>query len=120
MSIFLPIQLLLLVFLLFAFSRVILRFRDGTIPLGMFLFWVGIWLLASFSIIQPDFTSFVAQRIGIGRGVDVVIYASLVIIFYLIFRLTVSLENLHHEVTKLIREIALKEAKVSKSKSKRK
>ncbi|MBI2010411.1 MAG: DUF2304 family protein [Candidatus Chisholmbacteria bacterium] len=109
MNIFLPIQIFLLVFLLFAFSRVILRFRDGTIPLGMFLFWVAIWILASFSIIQPNFTSFIAQRMGIGRGADAVIYASLIIVFYLNFRLTVSLENLRHEITKLTREIALKE-----------
>ena len=119
MSIFLPIQILLLIFLLFALSRVILRYRDGIIPSGVFLFWVAIWALASFSIIQPNFTSFIAQRMGIGRGADAVIYASLIIIFYLIFRLTVSLESLRHDITRLIREIALKE-KISSSPPKHK
>ncbi len=110
MNIFLPIQIMLLAFLFFAFSRVILRYRDGTISMGMFLFWTGIWLLASVSIIKPDFTTFVARQIGIGRGADAVIYASLIVIFYLLFRLSVTIEDLRHEITKVIREIALKEA----------
>ncbi len=109
MNYFLPIQILILIFLLFAFTRVILRYRDGTIPFGMFLFWTGIWILASLSVIKPDFTTFIAQKAGIGRGADAVIYASLVVIFYLIFRLMVSIENLRHEITRLIREIALQD-----------
>lgn len=107
MTIFLPIQILLLVFLFFAFTRVILRFREGSIPFGIFLFWVGIWALASVGIIWPDFTTFVAKKIGIGRGSDAVVYAALIILFYLLFRLTVAVENLRHEITKVIREIAL-------------
>ena len=111
MSIFLPIQLLLLLFLLFAFTRVILRYRDGSIPSGMFLFWVAVWLLATVSIIKPDFTTYLAKAAGIGRGADAVIYASLIIAFYLIFRLSVSIENLRHDITQVIREIALKDKK---------
>jgi hypothetical protein len=117
--IFLPIQILLLAFLFFAFTRVILRFREGTISLGMFLFWAGFWILASIGIIKPDFTTFVAKKIGIGRGADAVIYASLLILFYLIFRLSVALENLRHEVTKIIRELALRDTSVKKTKSKK-
>ncbi len=108
MTIFLPIQILLLVFLLFAFSRVVLRYREGTIPLGMFLFWVGIWALATLSIIRPDFTTYLARKAGIGRGADAVIYAALIVAFYLIFRITVTIENLRQDITKVIREIALK------------
>ena len=109
MSIFLPIQILLLVFLLFAFSRVFLRYREGSIALGMFIFWVGIWILATISIISPEFTTFLARKAGIGRGADAVIYAALIVAFYLIFRLTVAIENLRHEITKVIRELALRE-----------
>lgn len=116
--IFLPVQILLLIFLLFALSRVILRYREGTIPLGIFIFWVGVWVLASFSVALPSFTTFLAKRAGIGRGADAAIYASLVIIFYLLFRITVSVENLRHEITKVIREIALKELNIKRSNKK--
>lgn len=117
--IFLPIQILLIVFLLFAFTRVIFRYRDGSIPLGMFLFWTGIWILASVGIIKPDFTTFVAQKVGIGRGADAVIYVSLIILFYLLFRLSVAVESLRHEITKTIREIALSENSAKSKKGKK-
>lgn len=109
--IFLPIQILLFIFLFFAFSRVVLRYREGSIPSGMFLFWVAIWLVATVSIIQPDFTTYLAKKAGIGRGADAVIYLSLIIAFYLIFRLSVAIENLRHDITKVIREAALKDKK---------
>lgn len=109
MSIFLPIQILLLVFLLFAFTRVILRYKEGALPKGMFLFWAAVWVVATISIIHPDFTTYIAKQAGIGRGADAVIYIALIVAFYLIFRLTVVIENLRHEITKVIREVALKE-----------
>ena len=107
----LPIRLLLVLFLLFAFSRVVLRRKEGAISLGSFLFWAGVWSLAAVGIIRPDFTTYIAQSIGIGRGADVVIYLSILIIFYLLFRTHIMIENLHHEITQIIREIALKDAR---------
>lgn len=113
-NILLPVQILASLFLLFAFSRVVLRYRDSTISLGMFLFWTGIWLLASLGVIRPDFTTFIADQIGIGRGADAAVYISLIILFYLLFRLSVTIENLRHDITKVVREIALKDQSKSK------
>ena len=104
---FLPIQIILLIFLVFAISRVVLRLREGSLTLGAFLFWGAIWLAAGLAVLDPDFTSYIALKIGIQRGTDVVIYLSLVLLFYLIFRTNVLIENLKEEITKLTREIAL-------------
>ena len=107
----LPVQIILLTFLIFAISRVILRFKDGSLTLGAFLFWLGIWLIAGLAIIDPSFTSYVALKIGIQRGTDVVVYLSLALLFYLIFRTNILIENLKEEITRLTREIALKRNK---------
>lgn len=112
-----PIQILFLFFLLFAFTRVYLRFREGTIHLGAFLFWSSIWALAMVSVLYPDFTTAIARKIGIGRGADAVIYGSLVLLFYLVYRTNVLLENLRHDITKLTRKIALNQ-KISNKKKK--
>jgi len=112
----LPSRLLLTLFLLFAVSRVVLRRREGTISLGSFLFWSGLWLLATVGIIRPDFTTYIAKSMGIGRGADVVIYSSIVILFYLLFRTHIMIENLHHDITKIVRDIALKETKARSTK----
>ena len=102
-----PIQLVAIVFLIFAFSRVWLRAREGSVSWGMFLFWTLVWMLVLVAVIRPDLTTQLAKRLGIGRGVDVALYISIVLLFYLNFRSNVMIENLRHEITRLTRIIAL-------------
>lgn len=105
-----PIQLILVVFLVFAISRVYLRAREGTLSIGEIMFWVGIFTAAVVGVIDTNFLSFIATQLGIGRGADVAVYISIVLLFYLIFRTNVMIENLRHEITQLVRVIALMEA----------
>jgi small membrane protein len=116
MSFFLPVQIMLLIFVLFAASRAILQFRGGTIRFGALTFWLLIWTVAIVAIFYPEETTRLAKLLGIGRGVDVVVYASIAILFYLVFRLHVYLENIRTEISRLIREVAIKEVKRGKSK----
>lgn len=115
----LPIQILLSLFLLFALSRAYLRFRERAIGGGQFLFWCGLWLLAFFTIFYPDFTSYWARLLGIGRGADAILYASVMILFYLVFRLHVFIEDIRQEITTLVREIALVSLQKSGKKQKK-
>ena len=107
-------QILAIVFILFALSRAILRFRSGQLGLRAILFWGSLWLLAILFLISPDQFGLITKTLGIGRGVDGVIYASLVVLFYLIFRNHVQIEELHIELTKLTRALALKDFKKRK------
>lgn len=114
MEILLPIQILLISFLLFAVSRTVLRFKDGSLALGSFLFWLALWSLAAVAIIDPSFSTYIAKIIGIQRGADVIIYVSIVLLFYLLFRVNILIENLKEEITKLNRQIALSNPKKTK------
>lgn len=105
----LPIQIILSLFLVFAVTRVILRLRDGALTLKSFLFWFTVFVLAIIGVIKPELTTLIAKKLGIGRGTDAVIYASILLLFYLIFRTNVMLENLRHDLTKLVRDLALKD-----------
>lgn len=116
--VFVPIQIILIIFLLFAFTRVVLRFREGNVGPGAMLFWLGIWTLASVGVLRPDFTTWIANKIGVGRGADAIIYTSLLLLFYLIYRTNVQIENVRHEITKLSRIIALNQLNNKKKKSK--
>ena len=106
-----PIQIITIIFLVFAFSRVWLRTREGSLGTGMFLFWATVWVLAIFAVLNPNLTTEFANRIGVQRGTDAVMYISIILLFYLVFRANVQLENLRHDITKLTREIALKRKK---------
>lgn len=115
MNLLLPVQIILFVFVLFAASRAVIQFRGGTIRFGALTFWLAIWFVAIVAIFYPEETTRLARILGIGRGVDIVIYASIAILFYLVFRLHVYLENIRTEISRLIREVAIKEVKIKKS-----
>lgn len=115
-----PLQYLLLVLVGFAISRVYLRLRDGSISFPTFAFWMVLFFLAGVAVIDPLYLTYVALKLGIGRGVDVALYTSVILLFYLIFRTNVMLENLRHELTELVRKLALQELKRQQSSSRRK
>lgn len=71
--------------------------------------WVLFWLLAGVIVITPGSTFYFARLLGIGRGADLVVYLSLVAIFFIIFRLMVKIEQMNRNITKLVRKIALDE-----------
>lgn len=108
------LQLVLLVFLLFAVSRVLLQLRQGNLTVVSFLFWGGVFIAAMIGVLEPEVTSSFARLLGIGRGADVVIYLSIVILFYLIFRITIAIEEVRGEITYIIRQLALKNDKKRK------
>lgn len=111
MTLLLPIQLGFVIFIIFAASRAILRFKGGSIQLGALLFWMLVWVVATIVVFSPEETTEIARILGIGRGVDVVVYASIALLFYLVFRLHVYLEDIRTQLSTLIREIALKPKK---------
>ncbi len=105
------IQVTLLLFLLFAVSRVVLRFRSGQIKMGEFVFWTLLFLTAMTVTAFPAETTGLANTLGIGRGVDLIVYLSIVTLFYLVFRVYVLLEDIRHEITEVVRSLALKPKK---------
>jgi len=107
MELILPIQFVLTVFIVFAASRAVLQFKGGMIRFGALLFWLGIWGVATFAIFYPETTTNFAKILGIGRGVDVILYVSIAILFYLVFRLHIYVEDLRTEISRLIRELSL-------------
>lgn len=117
---FTTIQIVLILFILFAISRVYLRAREKIISIQVAFFWTLIWIGAFIIIVLPDTTTRLASYFGVGRGVDVIVYISLALLFYLVFRIFVMIEDIRHEITSLIRIIALqKSSKKNKAKSKK-
>lgn len=109
-------QIVLLLFLLFALSRVILRFKGGALSITGFIFWTGLFSMAMVVVLMPKLTSELARAAGIGRGVDAVIYSSLVLLFYLIFRLHIFIEDIKHEITTLVRKLAIQDSEKKNAK----
>lgn len=105
------IQILLLVFLMFAVSRVYLQWKSSTLGVANFIFWAALFVAAMIGVVDPTMTSNIAKLLGIGRGVDAVLYVSIILLFYLLFRIYIYVENIRHEITDIISQLALKEDK---------
>lgn len=114
------IQFILSIFLLFAISRVVLQLRSHKLSIGSFLFWTALFLLAIVGVLDPQITSHIAELLGIGRGSDVVFYVSIALLYYLIFRLSIALEERKRETAEIVRKIALQNIKKKPTRKKRK
>ncbi len=103
------IQTILIIFFIYAALKVAGRWRAGELTLGVTLVWLLFWALAAIVVFLPDITFRLARFVGIGRGADLVVYVSLALLFFIVFRLTVKFEHLNRDITKLTRKLALAE-----------
>ena len=102
-------QIFLLSLVILGMGLVILRYRQRKIGTVAFLLWLVLWTGAAAVIMFPMSTVILARILGIGRGADLVLYTSLIITLYLLFRLHVRLEQVNREVTQIVRALALRE-----------
>lgn len=112
-----PIQVIAIVFAIFALIKVILRLRKKKLTINEFIFWASIWTILIILSIFPDISHTIAGFFGFGRGLDFFMVSSILLILYLIFRIFIKLEELDSRITKLARSIALKESDAIKENS---
>lgn len=103
------IKVILILFVLFALFKVVLRYRDKIISLQELILWTVFWFAAAFLILFPDVTSYAANLVGVGRGADLAVYLAILILFYLMFRVLAKLDKAEKDVTKVVRAVALKD-----------
>ncbi len=102
------LQIVVVVFALFAWSRAILRLRDREISVGEFIFWTVIWAAVITTSLLPQTADIVSEFFGISRPIDLAVYISILLLFYLVFRIYVNQDKQNKAITKLVREIAVK------------
>lgn len=102
------IQYILALTIIFILLQTLAKFRMKNISLREFLFWVIFWLLVGAAILMPKATVFLANYLGVGRGADLVIYASLIFVFYMIFRIFARQNKIERDISKIVEEMAKK------------
>ena len=103
-------QIFLMFLVLLIMGLVVLGHRQRRISTISFFFWTVLWTAAATVIIYPKSTMIVAHFLGIGRGTDLVLYLSVILILYLLIKVYVRLEQVDREITQIVRAIALREA----------
>ncbi|OIO20059.1 MAG: DUF2304 domain-containing protein [Candidatus Magasanikbacteria bacterium CG_4_9_14_0_2_um_filter_41_10] len=105
-------QFLFILFSLFAIITVIKRKKDAVMSNVGTTFWIIFWMLTDVVVLFPDSTTLFANRLGIGRGSDLITYVSLAIVFFVLFRLHVKLHEIERDITSVVRKDALKDVDV--------
>lgn len=101
------IQILLVAMLAAALALTWRRSRQGALSrLGAFL-WSALWIAAAVVVLRPEVASFFAGLVGVGRGADAVVYVSVIVLFYLVFRIFLRLDKLDRDITLLVRKVSL-------------
>jgi hypothetical protein len=101
------IQLLLIAGVIGIFIYYILRVRSALLDLLLLGLLSG---LAIFFILFPDHTNTIAQKLGVGRGADLLFYCCILLFLFIIVKLFARLRRLEATLTDLVRQQAIKDA----------
>jgi len=76
---------------------------------------VVLLLLAAawFSILLPEFTTTVANMLGVGRGADLIIYLFALFTLYALVLLYTNVQTMSLQLTALVRQNAIRDAVIS-------
>ncbi len=100
-------KLFLIVFAVVVMARIYKQYRAQKVAVGWFVLWMLFWALVILVAFNPQTTDAVAGIVGVGRGADLVVYISLPVLFYTIFRLAARQDQQKKELTELVRRIAI-------------
>jgi len=112
---FMLIQIITIIIVLFLLVRVGSQLKRKQITLKEALLWGLVWFGVGVVVLYPKLTDRLAAQIGLqsAKGIDLVVYLAVAVVFYLVFRLFVRLEKMEHDITKIVRHVALKNEKDS-------
>lgn len=102
------LKILTLIFVFFALSRAILRFKDRSIKITELALWIIVWTAVLILVFFPNVSSKIATDLGMQRGADTAFFLSIILLFYLIFRLYVKIDTLDRHLTDLTIETSKK------------
>ena len=103
-----PIQIAAVVFAALHIAWILILLKRNRLPLKTAIFWFLIWFAVLVVIFATPVIDALSRPIGVGRGIDMIVYISILILFWLIFQQNMKIDKLEREITKLVREKALK------------
>jgi hypothetical protein len=101
--------LVLMLFSLLTAMTLSAAFR-GLVRKRIATMWLAIWSLGAIAIIWPRSTVVVARSLGIGRGADLLLYVSVLLMLVGFFYVYGRFRRLDRQITVLVRRLAIDNA----------
>lgn len=100
-------QILVVIISILAILLVFDRFNRKKTSLQTFILWTVLWVILALFAIIPESSTILANIIGIGRGLDLVLIFAIIGSYYLIFRVYLKIEKFDQDITELVRKISM-------------
>jgi len=102
-------QIIAIVIIFFFIARVFNQKRHDDININEFRFWLVFWLASGVAILfLPVIDAFVFDLGFSASGIEFLLYLSVAILFYFIFRLRLRMARLEKDLTEIVKNIAIK------------
>jgi small membrane protein len=98
-----------LVGLLVVFTR---REHGLHMQVGKRLAFVAFIGVTVYGVLRPDDLTWVANRVGVGRGADLLLYGLLVAVIFLVVNTGLRFRSVDRQLTELVRALALQNAEL--------
>lgn len=100
-------RIFFIAFALLGLSRVLARVKRRELSYALGTLAVLVWASVIVFTLQPQWLDRIAAAVGIGRGVDTAVYVSILVLFYLLFKVFVRLEKMEDHLTAVVRKDAI-------------
>ncbi len=101
------IQVIATGIILIILGQLIIKVIQDKASIIKIAFWLIFWLVALFVIWLPtDVIDKFGELVGVGRGIDVLVYLSIIFLFYNNLRLRSKIDNIQKDITKITRRVA--------------
>ncbi|MDD2807033.1 MAG: DUF2304 family protein [Patescibacteria group bacterium] len=101
------IKIFIILFIIFVLSRTFIRFRAKDITIQELVIWSIFWSSVAIATLIPRQTDALARMVGVARGADLLVYISIIVLFFVVFKIVVKLEKISRDITKIVRHQAL-------------
>lgn len=102
-------QILALIIIAFFVARLFWQKQKKQVSAPELAFWLVFWSLAGLAIVFIKWIDVLVANLGFsGTGIEILFYLGVVVLFYFLFRLRLRLEKMERDITKITREISIK------------
>ncbi|MBU1349803.1 DUF2304 domain-containing protein [Patescibacteria group bacterium] len=106
-------QIIALIIIIFFISKLFWQKKKQQIKRNEFIFWIIFWALSGIAVLFLKKIDQLVSNLGFSSsGIDILFYIAVIILFYFILKLRLKFEKMNKNITKIVREIALKNAKI--------
>jgi small membrane protein len=103
-------QIIALIIIVYFIAKLSIQKKRGAVSSREYVFWLVFWLASLTAIMLLRPLDRLVGRLGFsGTGIEVLLYLSVAILFYFIFRIRLRLEKMEKNITTIVRGLAMLE-----------